>query len=74
MIMKPPLNGTKTHPLSMFALGILKSLKNRPMLGYLINPGVYNRLWREDLVEEYIGDDKKRWVRITEKGIEACKS
>lgn len=46
-----PLNGSKTHPLCEHALGILKSLLNGPIPNYKINPGVINRLLREDLIE-----------------------
>lgn len=49
-IMKP-LNGTKTHPLSAFALGVLRQIVESPLPTSGINPGVINRLLREGLVE-----------------------
>jgi hypothetical protein len=47
----PPLNGTKTHPLSKHALSALERLMNGPEPRQTINPGVVNRLEREALVE-----------------------
>lgn len=49
---KVPLNGTKTHPLSESALGALRSLAHGPIPRQEVNPGVANRLEREDLVDE----------------------
>lgn len=46
-----PLNGTKTHPLSKHALGVLDRLKAGPIPAQEINPGVVNRLLRGDNVE-----------------------
>ena len=48
---RPPLNGEKTHPLTAHAIGVLRSLAKAPVRSYLINPGVFNRLAREDLAE-----------------------
>lgn len=50
--MKPPLNGTRTHPLSEHAKGILRELTRGPVPSYSINPGVRDRLSREGLVIE----------------------
>lgn len=46
-----PLNGTKTHPLSDFALEVLRDLAREPIPRSSVNPGVANRLLRESLVE-----------------------
>jgi hypothetical protein len=46
----PPMNGTKTHPLTPHALSVLKRLLSGPEPQQSINPGVVNRLMREDLV------------------------
>ena len=46
-----PLNGTKTHPLSTFALGVLRDLIGTPKPRQEVNPGVVDRLMRESLVE-----------------------
>ncbi|USN14076.1 hypothetical protein PAPPERLAPAPP_04020 [Brevundimonas phage vB_BpoS-Papperlapapp] len=48
----PPNNGTKTHPLSAHALGVLRALSRGAMPMQEINPGVSNRLRREDLITE----------------------
>jgi len=45
-----PLNGTKTHPLSTHALGELRRTVDRPVPVSQINPGVIDRLLREQLV------------------------
>lgn len=47
-----PLNGTKTHPLSEHALGVLMLIKDAPRPSSEFNPGVVNRLMREDLARE----------------------
>lgn len=47
-----PLNGTKTHPLSRHAMAVLEKLEAGPVPRQSINPGVCNRLLREQLVEE----------------------
>lgn len=48
----PPLNGTKTHPLTNHALGILDQLnRHGPMPQQEINSGVVNRFHRESLTE-----------------------
>jgi hypothetical protein len=47
---KLPLNGTKTHPLSDHAKEVLRKLQNGPIPRGSLNPGVANRLEREDLV------------------------
>jgi len=46
-----PLNGEKTHPLSAHAVTVLRSLERTSRPKYEINPGVVNRLLREQLVE-----------------------
>ena len=46
-----PLNGTKTHPLSVHALGKLREIARAPTPTADVNPGVVNRLLREQLVE-----------------------
>lgn len=46
-----PLNGTKTHPLSAHAIAELKDIALRPVPCCSVNPGVQNRLRREQLVE-----------------------
>lgn len=48
---KVPLNGTKTHPLSVAALDSLRDIERKPVPPQEVNPGVVNRLSREDLVE-----------------------
>jgi hypothetical protein len=47
----PPLNGTKTHPLTQHAYAALELLERGPIPTREINAGVVNRLQREDLVE-----------------------
>jgi hypothetical protein len=49
--MLAPLNDTKTHPLSDFALSELHTLANGPRPRIVFGLGVVNRLQREDLVE-----------------------
>lgn len=46
-----PMNGTKTHPLTKSSLSALSDLARRPDARQNLNPGVSNRLLREDLVE-----------------------
>lgn len=46
-----PLNGTKTHPLSAHAMAKLRNIARTPEPVSYINPGVVNRLMRENLVE-----------------------
>ncbi|MEJ6003776.1 hypothetical protein [Paucibacter soli] len=46
-----PLNGTKTRPLTAFALAQLRGLAQAPKPRQELNPGVANRLLREALVE-----------------------
>jgi hypothetical protein len=48
---KTPLNGTKTHPLSQAALTVLLLLEEAPVPCSKVNPGIINRLDREDLAE-----------------------
>ena len=62
--MKTPLHGTSTHPLSDHAIGVLSKLKNGPIARYKINPGVVDRLLREDLI--VINDHRE--VAITLRG------
>lgn len=49
--MIPPLNGTKTHPLSAHAIADLCFLAVMPVPSSSLNPGVINRLLREELAE-----------------------
>lgn len=46
-----PLNGEKTHPLTLHSLDVLTMINTRPMPRQEVNPGVANRLEREALVE-----------------------
>ena len=46
-----PLNGTKTHPLSAHAIAELRNIARSPEPTVGVNPGVINRLMRENLVE-----------------------
>lgn len=46
-----PLNGSKIHPLSDFAIGVLKMIKRKPMPAQEVNAGVVHRLTDENLVE-----------------------
>jgi hypothetical protein len=46
-----PLNGTKTHPLTKAALVVLERMAEAPIPCPEVNPGVSNRLRREDLAE-----------------------
>lgn len=48
---RPPLNGTKTHPLTPHALSALRSISYGPRPSQEFNAGVVNRFQREDLVE-----------------------
>jgi hypothetical protein len=52
LIKRTPLNGTKTHPLSAHALGVLGWLLQGPMPRMRINPGVVDRFEREELARE----------------------
>jgi len=47
----PPLNGSKTHPLTEHAWLVLVRLQRDPLPTQEINPGVVNRLLREDFIE-----------------------
>lgn len=47
----PPLNGEKTHDLSEHAKGVLQMLRDGPRPRREFNPGVVNRLLRNDIVE-----------------------
>ena len=51
MTKRTPLNGDKTHPLSAHALDELADIARKPVPCNAVNPGVGNRLMREDLVE-----------------------
>jgi len=46
-----PLNGTKTHPLTTHALEVLAWIALRPRPVQEVNPGVRNRIEREELVD-----------------------
>jgi len=48
---RKPLNGTKTHPLTAHALAELRDIASKPCPRQAVNPGVSDRLLREDLVE-----------------------
>lgn len=48
--MIPPLNGSRTHPLSEHAIRALQSLSHAPRPTQEFNAGVINRLLREALV------------------------
>ena len=61
--MRQPQNGTKTHPLTDHAVGVLLELMNGPIPRYRLNPGVVNRLCREDLIT-----DEDGVVAITDAG------
>lgn len=47
-----PLNGTKTHPLSAYALDVLRWIAEEPRPRQEVNPGVANRFDREGLTED----------------------
>ncbi len=49
-----PLNGSKTHPLSTFALSALKTLSKEELPRQEFNAGVVNRLERDGLVETIV--------------------
>lgn len=50
--MKKPLNGTKTHPLTKASIEVLRDIGRRGFVPRLeLNPGVYDRLDRESLIE-----------------------
>ena len=80
--MLTPLNGTKTHPLTKHAKDVLRYLADGPCPAQVINPGVINRLEREDLAERYLYQTpypmgvkgKINWLRITEAGRERLAS
>lgn len=72
----PPLNGTRTHPLSEHALDVLTRLKTAPMPCARINPGVMNRLHREYFIVDVMlkspfktTPDKTMHCKITKAGI-----
>lgn len=46
-----PLNGEKTHPISAHALAELRHINREPVPSSAVNPGVHNRLLREELVK-----------------------
>ena len=58
-----PLFGKRTRPLTEHALGILRGLLDDPRMVHTVNPGVVNRLLRENLVVE-----KRRVLLITDAG------
>lgn len=45
------LNGGKTQPLTKFARSVLAQIAQSPVPAQSVNPGVRDRLTREDLVE-----------------------
>jgi hypothetical protein len=76
MVDRLPLNGTKTHPLSEHAKEVLRSLARFNLPAHRINPGVRDRLGREELIEirEIRSSNNKslmggtNWVFITDAG------
>jgi len=44
-----PLNGTKTHSLKPASLAVLRKLAVEPLRCHMVNPGVLDRLTRENL-------------------------
>ena len=46
-----PLNGTQTHPLTIHSQRVLAQIAKAPIASLLVNPGVRDRLLRENLVE-----------------------
>lgn len=69
---RKPLNGEKTHPLKPGSIRVLERLLCKgPQPRHEINPGVRDRLHREDLVEECDGIKGRplvRHLRITAAG------
>ena len=72
-----PLNGIKTHPLTEHGWAALEMLAGDPLPAQGINPGVVNRLLRENLVECYLSPTpyptrrgRINWLRITAAGIQ----
>ena len=66
--MRPPLNGSKTHPLTKHALGVLRQLRDHGAIrSFLVNPGVIDRLTREDLIE-FFERGSDRYIEITVAG------
>jgi len=64
-----PLNGEKTHPLKPAAIAVLISLAEEgPLASHRINPGVRDRLRRENLAEEFMSEQGKNCYRITDAG------
>lgn len=64
-----------THPLKSASIAVLKRLYAGPLPRQEINPGVCERLLRENLVESYIGPSlyrtkpgKREYLRITDAG------
>jgi len=51
VIVKPPLYGPKTHPLTKHAKDKLWEINHSPIPASDVNPGVLNRFMREDLVK-----------------------
>lgn len=50
--MKKPLNGTKTHPLTQASIEVLRDIARQGFVPrQKLNPGVYDRLDRENLIE-----------------------
>jgi hypothetical protein len=70
-----PLNGTKTHPLTDHARKVLRDLSSGPLPRQALNPGVINRLLREDLIECRMGPSpyktkpgEREYAHITDAG------
>ena len=71
--MKTPLHGTKTHPLTKHAKGVLANLHKWGLQPRSeVNPGCVDRLTREDLVEIVtLPQGRIQYLRITEAGRKA---
>ena len=78
---RAPLNGTKTHPLTEHGYAALAQLNVSSSPAQYFNPGVVNRLLREDLAELVRGPSPfKRnrgelidYLAITDAGRQALK-
>lgn len=64
-----PLNGVKTHPLKPASISALRQLARGPVRAHTLNPGVRDRLWRENLA---MPDSRNYW-HITDAGRSALK-
>ncbi len=71
----PPLNSSPTPPLTEHGLRVLDLLAQESVPAQMLNPGVVNRLVRENLAELYLAPNPYRtrrgdisWLRITPSG------